>query len=60
MSVKLNIREIGDNRSLPPAQRIDLLENYVRDLVGELNIKLSVLEKENADLKKRLGEGEKV
>lgn len=59
MSVKLNIREIGDNRSLPPAQRIDLLENYVRDLVGELNIKLSVLEKENADLRKRLGEGDK-
>lgn len=57
--MKLNIREIGDNRSLPPAQRIDLLENYVRDLVGELNIKLSVLEKENADLRKRLGEGDK-
>lgn len=57
--MKLNIREIGDNRSLPPAERLDRLENYVRDLVGELNVKLAALEKENADLSKLLGEEEK-
>ncbi|MGM9647115.1 MAG: hypothetical protein ACI3YH_03165 [Eubacteriales bacterium] len=57
--MKLNLREIGDNRSLPAAERMDRLENYVRDLVGELNVKLTALEKENADLRKRLGEGGK-
>lgn len=57
--MKLNLREIGDNRSLPPAERLDRLENYVRDLVGELNVRLAALEKENAELRAKLGEGAK-
>lgn len=57
--MKLNIREIGDTRSLPLAERMERLENYVRDLVGELNGKLTALEKENEALRKKLLEGEK-
>ena len=56
--MKLNVREIGDNRSLPPAERIERLENYVRDLVSELNVKLTALEKENASLRAKLREGD--
>lgn len=56
--MKLNVREIGDNRSLPPAERIERLENYVRDLVSELNVKLTALEKENASLRTKLREGD--
>lgn len=54
--MKLNLREIGDNRTLPLEVRIERLEDFVRDLVSECNVKLTSMEKEISDLKKRISE----
>ena len=50
--LRLDIREIGNNASLPLPQRIERLENLMRDLVEETNSLLQVLEKELAELRK--------
>ena len=50
--LRLNVREIGNNRDLPLEKRIERLENYIRDLVGEMNSVLLMLEKELEALRK--------
>ena len=50
--LRLEIREIGNNAELPIPQRIERLENLIRDLVGEMNSVLQVLEKELDALRK--------
>lgn len=50
--MRLELREIGNNADLPIPQRIERLENLVRDLVGEMNSVLQILEKELEALRK--------
>lgn len=50
--LRLDMREIGNNRDLPLEKRIERLENHIRDLVGEMNSVLLMLEKEIEALRK--------
>lgn len=50
----LELREVGNNSVLPLPQRIERLENLMRDLVGEMNSLLMLIAKEQENFAKEL------
>lgn len=47
LHMKIKIRSIGDNRKLPVEQRLELIENFLRELIPVLEVLLTQLEKMN-------------
>lgn len=43
--MKIKIRKLGNNKGMPTEKRLELIENFLRELIPELEVLLTRLEK---------------